>query len=702
MEQIREGLQQRAAARQRAAAKARSSGPTVKPKVFDNLGEVLRSPAESSRARSAEVVKPRIIKPPERRVAGGKSGPNQAAEAPAPPRQRPTIEEIRRRIGQRLQADPKAGESGDSDTAGSILRRRFDEAPRPERFDRAETPRLFADDERRNSRAGRRPEVIATPEPEPLKPRRSDNGKPSAFGAIRGLFGEGANRGADSLNRNARGTPAKAAPASSGRGRMTFADLRRRIEDRNRRGQVEAGSRLDGMIDGPRAGTSASRAARSRAALAPPMKLDRPDELARRWLAGQGREIRTALARRVQQGEYRQRVEGAVARNIQLQEQLELRAGGDIARRLGLAKPAWRATADLAPQSYPTAGGLNRITNSTNITNITNNVTNLAFQVNYPHRGRLAPSYRQRVFRHWYYGPRYFGYHCWYPHWSSWVRWTYTYHCPVVWDPRPVWCRPVCYEPAAVWVWWECPEWVGLPTVASGTWVDVQPVDVGPQLDLQLLAIRFVDPGHPEEDLGPRYRLWLRNNSEVAIETPFSVMLLASADEPLQARLPQAGVEVTAIEAGETQSVDIRLPLEATTMSADEAGDPLPFAWLHAIVDAHRTIDEADETNNGTRLARDEVLPVDPAAFELDPSEAPGGSEVIVAGEGFGPEPGKVLLHLGGIEMECVVLGWYDLGVKLQLPALPLSGPTVAELIVVRGADGAAANPLQLVVQPDR
>ena len=40
---------------------------------------------------------------------------------------------------------------------------------------------------------------------------------------------------------------------------------------------------------------------------------------------------------------------------------------------------------------------------------------------------------------------------------------------------------------------------------------------------LQLLAVRFVDPGHPEEKTGPRYRVWFRNNSDLAIDKPFDV-----------------------------------------------------------------------------------------------------------------------------------------------------------------------------------
>jgi len=298
-----------------------------------------------------------------------------------------------------------------------------------------------------------------------------------------------------------------------------------------------------------------------------------------------------------------------------------------------------------------------------------------------------------------YYGPSYYPRYCWYPRWTHWVDWSWHYYCHPVYDPRPLWCRPVIYVAAPRWVYYEVPVWTPLPVVACGTWVDVEPVVVGPKYDLHLLAIRFVDPGHPEERLGPRYRVWFRNNSDTAITQPFDVFLFASTGDRLSGDLPQAGVRVTSIEAGDVQSVDIRLPIEVYSMGIDKEGQPMPFTTLHAVVDANRDVPETSETNNGVQLAREEVLPVDPAAFELEPTAAAPGGEVVVAGEGFGPEPGRVVLSLGGTEMEAEILGWYDLGVKLALPELVLAGPTRAELIVVRG-DGAAANPLQITISP--
>jgi len=258
----------------------------------------------------------------------------------------------------------------------------------------------------------------------------------------------------------------------------------------------------------------------------------------------------------------------------------------------------------------------------------------------------------------------------------------------------------VIWQPSPVWGWYEFRAWTPLPVVVSGTWVELPPVVIpAERWDLQLLAVRFVDPGHPEQAMGPRYRVWFRNNSGRDLRQPFDVVLVASLGPELAPESPQAGVRVRSIDARETQAVDIRLPFEALHMGTGPDGQPLAFDTLHVLVDAGRAIPETDETNNGARLATADILPIDPAAFEVEPRTVPSGGEVVVAGEGFGPEPGRVLLHLGDIEMEPEILGWYDLGVRLVIPDLPLAGPTQAELIVVRG-DGAAANPVRLAITP--
>ena len=386
---------------------------------------------------------------------------------------------------------------------------------------------------------------------------------------------------------------------------------------------------------------------------------------------------------RYRSGQLEHLTKGQVSQKLRLSEQYNYWHEGDVARRLELHQHVQKIT---------------QITNVRNTANVT--IVQQVFGPNYNYyHGRVSPAYPQHCFKYHYWGPSFFvGIH-WYPRWHHWVHWCWYVRCHPLWDPRPIWCRPIVYDPCPRWVVWEVPVWVSLPEVPCGTWVNLKPTVVVQGYDLQLLAVRFVDPGHPEQKLGPRYRVWFRNNSDRPITKPFNVMLLASMDERLLADLPQAGVRVRAVEAGDVQSVDIRLPVEVYDMGRDDQGNPIAFSTLHVLVDAHREIDDVSRTNNGARLARAEVLPVDPAAFELNAKQAPAGAEVIIAGEGFGPVPGQVLVHLAGLELDAEILGWYDLGVRITLPKIPLAAPTEADLVVVRG-DGAAANPLRIIVEP--
>lgn len=313
--------------------------------------------------------------------------------------------------------------------------------------------------------------------------------------------------------------------------------------------------------------------------------------------------------------------------------------------------------------------------------------------------GPVTPQFKHSHFGCWYPGPACYPSWCWAPCWSPWVDWCWWDYCYDWCDPRPIWCRPICYDPCAPWVVWEYPVWQPLPVVLCGTWVDVPVLHVEAGLDVQLLAVRFVDPGHPEQQLGPRYRVWFRNNSPVDIAQPFDVLLMASNNEVPAATLPQAGVRVTSIPAGAIQVVDIRLPFEANVMNRDAAGRQIPFSNLHVLVDARREIAEVFEENNGQVIARQDIFPVDPATFAADTEAAPAGSAITIAGEGFGPEPGRVLVFVAGLELEAAIEGWYDLGVRAVLPGLQLAAPTAAEIVVIRG-DGAAADPLTFTLLP--
>ncbi len=313
--------------------------------------------------------------------------------------------------------------------------------------------------------------------------------------------------------------------------------------------------------------------------------------------------------------------------------------------------------------------------------------------------GKMANSFTKTHFGAWYAGPGMYPNYCWSPHWSAWVDWCWWDWCHPICDPRPIICRPIICDPCVPWVWYDCPVWQPLPIVACGTWVDVDPVIINSGLDLQMLAVRFVDSGHAEQELGPRFRVWFRNNSNVDINVPFNVLLMASNSREQAGGVPEAGSRVDNIAAGQVQSVDIRLPFAASLLSTDVEGNQIPFEQLHVLIDSHREIPEAFEENNGAVIARVDVLPVDPALFSADNDVVMSGAMVNLAGEGFGPEPGKVLMSLNGMNFETEIYGWYDLGVQVKMPELPLVDVAEATFVVVRG-DSAVSNPIDVQFAP--
>jgi hypothetical protein len=370
---------------------------------------------------------------------------------------------------------------------------------------------------------------------------------------------------------------------------------------------------------------------------------------------------KNAFQERAKSGDLKRLTTGETAKKLKLAEQYSMYPKGDVARRLNLQAHGGHAAV---------------------------------------HRGPLSPRYEHESVRFNYWGPSYFAGVCWYPRWNPWVQWSWYYRCRPYWDPRPMWCRPVLYRPCTPWIYWNAPAWTPLPEAACGTWVDLQPVVLPvAAADLQLVAVRFVDPGYPDENLGPRYRVWFRNNGSLAITQPFNVMLFAGNDRRLADNLPQAGVRVTGIGAGDMQSVDIRLPVEVATMGSDDRGNAVPFGVVQVLVDANQEVAEITNANNGAVLAPGEILPVDPASFELQPTTTKSGEEILLAGEGFGPQPGRILVQVNGREIDGEILGWYDLGVRWTLPKLALTAPVAADVVVVRG-DGAAANPVKITLTP--
>jgi hypothetical protein len=294
---------------------------------------------------------------------------------------------------------------------------------------------------------------------------------------------------------------------------------------------------------------------------------------------GSGHQV-VKTTERLKAGHLEHLVNSDVARQVNLKKQFQLHEHGDLARRLKLSDELKRH------------GGWHE---------------RLA--------GPISPVYTKRAFGHFYAGPGYYPHYCWFPHWSPWVNWCWNFTCGPSFDPRPVFCQPIVYDPCQPWTGWDYPVWSGLPDVSCGTWVDVPIVSIPTGIDVQLLAVRFVDPGHPEKGMGPRYRVWFRNNSSVPIEQPFDLVIYASNDQIPRMGLPEAGVRVTGMEAGQTQAIDLRLPYGANVLDRDPQGRKVPFRYLHIIADSRRELADVDPANNGGVVDRLEILSVDPAIF---------------------------------------------------------------------------------------
>lgn len=378
------------------------------------------------------------------------------------------------------------------------------------------------------------------------------------------------------------------------------------------------------------------------------------------------RPAREVLEVRQKNGEFQQLAKLRSGQTFKLDRQFQMHRQGDISRRMNL-------------------------------------VAGLQHRGGWRHRhfGPISPLYSSRCRSMWYAGPGYCSPYVWYPNWAPWVDWCWWDTCAPIYDPRPIYCQPVYCNPCTPWVAWQFPTWQPLPYVTCGTWVDVAPVVINSGADLQLLATRFVDPGHPEHELGPRFRVWFRNNSAVDLNHSFNVLLLAATDANAFAGLPEAGVQVAGIRAGETQSVDIRLPYAANKLGRDSSGQPIPFTYLNVLVDSHNELPEALENNNGATLIRGDILPVDPASFAADPGASQPNGIIHVAGEGLGPEPGQAMVVIGDQEFQAEILGWFDLGIQIRLPDFELEQAMAADLVIIRG-DGAAANPLTIEISPQQ
>jgi hypothetical protein len=130
-----------------------------------------------------------------------------------------------------------------------------------------------------------------------------------------------------------------------------------------------------------------------------------------------------------------------------------------------------------------------------------------------------------------------------------------------------------------------------------------------PSMDLELVDIRLVDAGSLSDGVGPRFRLFCRNNG--TLEAPkFHISMMADLGSVLSEKAHLVTVESVGIKPGKTQSVDVQLPVEVLKMTTAKDRWAKPFDLLGAMLDSDESLTETNENNNTLVLTRDSIKPL--------------------------------------------------------------------------------------------
>jgi len=131
--------------------------------------------------------------------------------------------------------------------------------------------------------------------------------------------------------------------------------------------------------------------------------------------------------------------------------------------------------------------------------------------------------------------------------------------------------------------------------------VDCQPIDV------ETVAVKFIDAGDASQGTGPAYRVTVRNNTDVAIDDVFDLTLAASNGQALRSGVPVATTWIDGMQPSESRDFDIRLPVSVNTMGPTQDGQPTPFSVLSAMADSQNRLVETDKDNNLLVINRTDI-----------------------------------------------------------------------------------------------
>jgi len=127
-------------------------------------------------------------------------------------------------------------------------------------------------------------------------------------------------------------------------------------------------------------------------------------------------------------------------------------------------------------------------------------------------------------------------------------------------------------------------------------------------IDLELVEVRQLDRGDASQQLGPAYRLTIRNRTGLAVSQPFNVALGGALGRELTEDSAISVIRVNRLEAGQTLAVDMRLPLKAFNLGVNADGRAVTFNWLIGVVDSHQEVEQTDRDNDYQQLDRNQIV----------------------------------------------------------------------------------------------
>ena len=224
-----------------------------------------------------------------------------------------------------------------------------------------------------------------------------------------------------------------------------------------------------------------------------------------------------------------------------------------------------------------------------------------------------------------------------------------------------------------------------------------EPIAAPIAVDVELVDVRLIDAGNGRTT-GPAFRVWVRNNGPIEIASPLEVVLVAGDDRPVGDTAPHAAAEFKSPAAGELTSVDLRLPFTAYAVGTDAEGRPSPFTKIIAIVNPPETYADARDENNIASFDRDAIKLVDLKLTSVAVDAE--GKTALLSGEGFGRNPGKIVLEAAGLKLLAEVVAWNHSQIRIKLPALDLV-EAVTLPTTVRREDGAVVAS-EIKIQPGK